>query len=129
MKKYLLIFLILFSFLKAEYLLFLPTLDNSSFVPRCVDDYYFTLDQTDNFLFLNSHNGIWGSRTIDPQFYFNDIIYSGYIYDNVSDRCIPDPLLQYYGLNFYDYNALLALMGLLIGIILFATITYLFVRK
>jgi hypothetical protein len=129
MKKSILIVLFLFSFSNAEYLFFSSASgsDETTFIPICIDDYYF---ENGSVNILMSSNQMWLESTITTQnFGLNDLIYSGYKYDSINDRCIPDPLLEYYGLNFYDYNALLALMGLLIGFVLLSTITYLFVRK
>lgn len=83
---------------------------------ECIEDYYVS---NSRFYYLRSSNNQWYSTTTDNQV---KTLFPNYIYDN--GKCLPN-LALYFGLEQTQFNFLLALSGLLIGLIILVTSVYL----
>jgi len=113
MKKILYILLLLSSFLNASFLL-------QSTSPICIEDYYY---KSSDFYFLSSETGNW-NKVSDigaiPQ------IISGYDFNSSTFICSPKKVVIDLGIDYYQYNFLNALIGLLFGFVFMVSTIYLF---
>jgi len=81
----------------------------------CIDDYYVT---NSSFNYLPSGSTSWISVSS-----FNNAgaLHDGYVYDSTLNKCSLDPKL--YGLSSSNFNALMALSGLIFGFLIFNIIS------
>jgi len=86
----------------------------------CIEDYFTDADNK-KFCYLISTTNSWNCITTKKQ---QQYIYPNYVFDNNTWYCKPNTAL-YYGLEQSQFNFLLALSGLLMGLIILLTSIYL----
>jgi len=99
--------IILFSFSLNASMLF----DKS--YPICIEDYYIN---NGSLFFQRSSNLTWGSTTANNNVQY---IYYGYDYNITNGNCSPKPYIKDLGLSYFNFHFLMALSGLLFGVIIF----------
>ncbi len=107
--RYLIISFALFTSLNASMLL-----DKS--YPICIEDFYV---KGGKLYYLKSSSNTWGNTSSN---YMVKNIYYGYVFNSSSGSCSPNNTYKQaisLGLDYFQFNFLMALTGLLFGLMLF----------
>jgi len=86
----------------------------------CIDDYYINVTN-EKFCFQTSNDGNWNCTSVKNQV---ETLIPNYIYDQDSGYCRPNTAL-YFGLEQTQFNFLMALSGLLVGLIILVSSVFL----